>query len=98
MSDAILACTFVYIEQFGRLCWRPCACFSLYLLCRSVSGSDADLLPTAACQLSLFVTSYIAMRVYCEANDVQLTSVAAVAGLSLGDSSPPAQAIHERTA
>ena len=69
----------------SRVCVGVLACAS-HLRCRSVSGSNADLLPTAACQLSLFVTSYIAMRVHCEANDVQLTSVAAAAGLSLGNS------------
>jgi hypothetical protein len=59
--------------------------FDLHSPCRCVSGSDSDLLPTAACQLSLFVTCYIAMRVYCKAHDVSAGCVAAVAGLSLGE-------------
>jgi acyl transferase domain-containing protein len=57
-------------------------------LCRCVDSSDSELLPTATCQLSLFVASYIAMRVYCEAHSVLPLSVAAVAGLSLGNYLP----------
>ena len=60
--------------------------------CRCVSGSDADLLPTAACQLSLFTTAYIAMRVFLQSNSVALPSVVACAGLSLG--LPPSRARH----
>ena len=58
--------------------------------CRCVSGSDADLLPTAACQLSLFTTAYIAMRVFLHCNNIALSSVAACTGLSLGLPPSPA--------